>query len=56
MQVNISYKEIVRLALPVMAGSIAMTAVNVTDTVFLGRIGETELGASAVGGILKCVS
>jgi putative MATE family efflux protein len=35
-----------------MIGSIAMTILNVTDTAFLGRVGETELGASAVGGVL----
>lgn len=35
-----------------MVGSIAMTILNVTDTAFLGRVGETELGASAVGGVL----
>jgi len=35
-----------------MVGSFAMTIINVTDTAFLGRVGETELGASAVGGVL----
>jgi putative MATE family efflux protein len=52
MQVNSSYKEILTIALPVMVGSVAMTILNITDTAFLGRMGETELGASAVGGIL----
>src|SRR5205085_12277611 len=33
-------------------GNIAMTILNVTDTAFLGRVGETELGASAIGGVL----
>ena len=35
-----------------MVGSIAITILNITDTAFLGRIGETELGASAMGGVL----
>ena len=35
-----------------MVGSIAMTILNITDTAFLGRVGEIELGASAIGGVL----
>ncbi len=38
-----------------MIGSIATTILNITDTAFLGRIGEAELGASAIGGILYFV-
>ena len=52
MQIKSSYRDILKIALPVIAGSIAMTILNITDTVFLGRVGETELGASAVGGVL----
>ncbi len=55
MQVQATYREILRIAFPVIVGSIAMTILNVTDTAFLGRIGETELGASAIGGILYFV-
>jgi putative MATE family efflux protein len=40
------------MAMPVIVGSIAMTILNITDTIFLGRVGETELGASAVVGVL----
>lgn len=43
------------MAYPVMLGSFATTILNVTDSVFLGRIGEVELGASALGGILYFV-
>src|ERR1051325_7620341 len=39
------------MAYPVMIGSIAITVLNITDTVFLGRVGEVELGASALGGV-----
>lgn len=52
MQVKTTYKDILKIALPVTVGSIAMTILNITDTAFLGRVGETELGASAVGGVL----
>ena len=43
------------MAYPVMAGSIATTLINITDSAFLGRIGEVELGAAAIGGILYFV-
>lgn len=52
MQVNSSYKDILSVALPVMIGSLATTLLNITDSAFLGRVGEIELGASAIGGIL----
>ncbi len=52
MQINSSYRDIMKIAMPVIAGSVAMTILNITDTAFLGRVGETELGASAVGGVL----
>ncbi len=55
MQVNSSYRDIWRMAYPVMLGGLAVTVLNVIDTVFLGRIGETELGASALGGIFYFV-
>lgn len=43
------------MAYPVMLGSLATSILNITDTAFLGRIGEAELGASAVGGVLYFV-
>jgi Na+-driven multidrug efflux pump len=43
------------MAYPVMIGSISLTVLNITDTIFLGRIGETELGASALGGVFYFV-
>src|SRR5687768_3763571 len=51
MQVNASYKDIWKMAYPVMIGAMAVTVLNITDTIFLGIIGETELGASALGGV-----
>src|SRR6188768_4057020 len=55
MQVNSSYRDIWRMAYPVMIGALAVTVLNITDTIFLGRIGETELGASALGGVFYFV-
>lgn len=55
MKVNTTYREIVKISYPVMIGALATTILNVTDTAFLGRVGETELGASAVGGVLYFV-
>jgi putative MATE family efflux protein len=54
-QVQATYKDIWKMSYPVMVGSIAITVLNVTDTAFLGRVGETELAASAIGGIFYLV-
>lgn len=35
-----------------MIGALATTVLHATDTAFLGRVGEIELGASAIAGIL----
>jgi len=40
------------IAWPIMLSLVAQNIVNVTDTAFLGRVGEVELGASAIGGLL----
>ena len=40
------------IAWPIMLSLVAQNIVNVTDTAFLGRVGEIELGASAIGGLL----
>lgn len=55
MEVNISYKRIWNIAYPIILGSIAQNLINVTDTAFLGRVGEVELGASALGGMFYFV-
>ncbi|MDD2797473.1 MAG: MATE family efflux transporter [Bacteroidales bacterium] len=46
-----SNKEILRVAYPIFLSFIAQNLVNVTDTAFLGRVGEVELGASALAGV-----
>jgi len=55
MLVQTTYRDIWKMAFPVMIGSIAITILNVTDTAFLGRVGEVELGASAIGGVFYFV-
>lgn len=47
-----SRKEIWNVGYPILLGLLAQNVVNVTDTAFLGRVGEVELGASAMGGLL----
>jgi len=45
-------RKIWDIAWPIMLSLVAQNIVNVTDTAFLGRVGEVELGASAIGGLL----
>jgi putative MATE family efflux protein len=44
-------KHIWSISFPIIAGLLAQNIINVTDTAFLGRVGEVELGASAMGGL-----
>ncbi len=46
-----SNKEIWNVSYPILLGLLAQNIINVTDTAFLGRVGEVELGASAMGGL-----
>tara|TARA_B100000809_G_scaffold46738_2_gene41163 strand:+ start:5234 stop:6565 length:1332 start_codon:yes stop_codon:yes gene_type:complete len=49
---NISYKNIWKIALPIIISGVAQNVVTVTDTMFLGRLGNVELGAAGNAGIL----
>ena len=51
MQLQVTYKEIWRLAYPIIISSFAQSLLNIIDTAFLGRVGEVELGASVIAGI-----
>ncbi|MDR1407911.1 MAG: MATE family efflux transporter [Tannerella sp.] len=44
-------KDILQIASPIFLSLLAQNIINVTDTAFLGRVGEVELGASAMGGL-----
>ena len=45
-------RDIWRVSYPILLALLAQNVINVTDTAFLGHVGEVELGASAMGGLL----
>ncbi|MGL4993438.1 MAG: MATE family efflux transporter [Bacteroidales bacterium] len=47
-----SNKSVLNISYPIFLSLIAQNVVNITDTAFLGRVGEVELGASAIAGVL----
>ena len=48
---NYTYKQIWLINFPVMMSILMEQLINITDAVFLGHVGEIELGASAIAGI-----
>ena len=48
---NYTYKNIWLIAFPVMMSILIEQLINITDAIFLGHVGEIELGASALAGI-----
>ncbi|MEO6167054.1 MAG: MATE family efflux transporter [Chitinophagales bacterium] len=46
-----SYRNIFTIAWPIMLGSLGQNFIYLVDTSFIGRVGEADLGASAIGGI-----
>ena len=52
MLANISYKNIWKIAFPIIISGVAQNVVTVTDTMFLGKLGNVELGAAGNAGIL----
>ncbi len=44
-------KQIWNVSYPIFLSLLAQNVINVTDTAFLGRVGEVELGAAAMGGL-----
>lgn len=47
-----SNKHIARISAPIFLSLLAQNMIQVIDTAFLGRVGEVELGASALAGII----
>ena len=45
------YKNIWKVAGPILLGMVIQQLIGVTDVVFLGRVGQAELGASAIAGL-----
>lgn len=52
MEAKITYKKIWQTTYPVILSALGQNIINFTDTAFLARVGEVELGASAIGGLL----
>ena len=48
---NYTYKNIWLVNLPVMMSVLIEQLINITDAIFLGHVGDIELGASALAGI-----
>lgn len=48
---NFSYKQIWLIAYPILISLLMEHLINITDTAFLGHVGEIELGASALAGV-----
>lgn len=46
-----SYRNIWVISYPIILSLLAQNVIGVVDTAFLGRVGEVELGASAIGGL-----
>lgn len=49
---TVTYKKIWSIAWPIILGSIAQNIITVTDTAFIGRVGEIALGSVAIGALL----
>jgi putative MATE family efflux protein len=52
---TVSRKTIILVALPIILESLAQNILNITDTAFMGRIGEINLGAAAIGSLFYFV-
>lgn len=48
---NYTYRNIWLINFPVMMSILIEQLINITDAIFLGHVGEIELGASALAGI-----
>ncbi len=50
-----SYRNIWKVAYPILISLVMEQMIGMTDTAFLGRVGEIELGAAAIGSIFYLV-
>lgn len=46
-----TYKQIWLITFPILISLLMEQLIGMTDTAFLGRVGEIELGASAIAGV-----
>jgi putative MATE family efflux protein len=56
LKTSVTYSQIWSIAYPIIIGSVAQNLLNITDTAFLGRVGQVALGAGAIGGIFYLTS
>lgn len=52
---DFSYKNIWLVAYPIIISLVMEQLIGMTDTAFMGRVGEVELGASAIAGVFYLV-
>ena len=50
-----STKDILRISYPILVSLLMEQLIGLTDTAFLGRVGEVELGASAIASIFYTI-
>ncbi|WP_157760795.1 MATE family efflux transporter [Chitinophaga caeni] len=55
MQVSLSYRQIVKIAAPISLALVVPQVNHMTNTAFLGRLGDFELAANAIAGIYYLV-
>ncbi|EJX08472.1 MATE efflux family protein [gut metagenome] len=55
MKTHYTTREIWHIAFPILISLLMEQMIGITDTAFLGRVGEVELGASAIAGIFYTV-
>ena len=55
MQTTYTNREIWHIAYPILISLLMEQMIGMTDTAFLGRVGEVELGASAIAGVFYIV-
>lgn len=53
--VDYSYKHIWKITYPILLSLVMEQLIGLTDTAFMGRVGEVELGASAIAGVFFLV-
>ncbi|MBC8046559.1 MAG: MATE family efflux transporter [Fimbriimonadaceae bacterium] len=52
MQIQITYRQIISLSLPLMATSLFNNVINLIGVAFMGRVGETELAAIGIAALV----
>lgn len=52
---NISYRNIIRISAPLLVSYLAQNIIAVTDTAFLGRLGDVAIGAGGNGTLLYLI-